>query len=606
MAQRDIVVKRKEGALTIPAPVLGTLSIPAIIGGSKGKKSDTSETGNLDGSNTYTFFNDLGFQDGDYIEQVLRIENYENYESDEGNIIGANPLYSYKEGVHFRIFKMVNSNIVYLDNNNLALSGGFDTYGIDFSQAPILMPPTIKDVKVIADKNGGLSAGTYTIRVYSVDFDNHVSYHSIEEQVKIESSSNNNAILIRWNKVAYVNKYIVKVYDGSKTYYKVVDRNSYSITIDGTSDDVSSYSFDNSAKQTPGLGANITLYYTTREGFYDVKLYSDLKSVEDDHGYGSQLYNVAKLLFDLNVPFIYLAAVEEESITGYLNALEKIAPVNDIHFVIPLTLNSTVLEAAHNQAISLSDPVNGQRERYVVTGIPYLWYSGKLNDFVEGHRSFSDKGKRIFIMSFDGGEINLDYWIDENGNYSYNVKVNDFEGKDITPVIGAAIAIGVYCSYNLTSLSLTEKNVPYVNFENSSWGDDVYIYLRNKGVMVVRNEHGTAVVDLDIDAGYPDLGVQDGQLPITRTEDYIKYDLRNKLKKYRGRTYPLQLRTDLVADYVSIILKDYMSMGLIADFNEGSINVSVTSDGKLHLYFRYTPVIIINTIEAEYEFDFIL
>ena len=617
MAQRDIIVRRVPGALTAEAPVLGTLSIPAIICRTKGRQIDaSSEEGSSTPANfgaddgTFEIKLDKVNGAGDIFIGTFPIDSILRLEDSVGNV--------YLPSIHFRI-KDGSGN--YVDNVNLGItSDNVANYKLDFSQAPLLKSP-IFELSVETDKGGTFTeAGTYEVRVYALGLDGKVS-QAVTKTVTIANTTDN--IIVSWKKVAYAKGYVLRLVNpsGNDGYIEINDNTVFSYVIDTDKDtdnngpwtkidENNPFPYSVGSKEIPEADNSVTLYYYTLEKIVNQpKLYSNLRDVVADHGMGSEAYNIARLMMSPEyggAPFLYIVAVAEESTAGYLQAVQALESINNVHFIIPITLDSDVIDSLHNQAIALSDPASGQKERYVVVGVNYDWYSNDLKTFVDDHRAFSDKGKRIIIGVFDGGEISLESWVTEDEEYMTDYKLTDPFSNDITPMVGMAIAIAKYCSFRLTSESLIEKNIPGVNFKKSAWGDDVYIYLRNMGVMVIRNDSGTPVVDMDINASWGLLGVQDSQLPICRTEDWMKADLRSRLAKYRGRRYPTQLRLDVVKDNLAKILSEYVAKELIYSFDEGSINIEVYSNGQMHVYFKYTPVIIVNNILAEYEFELLL
>ena len=615
MAQRDIIVRRVAGARVVPAPIGAPIVIPAVICRTLGKSVSgaigiTRQSGvwiDRLNENIKLPLNEIG--DVKYVYQYTAEGKTYTFE------------YIFKRGIHFRFAKLKDQDTPsveeYLPFENLYITNiksenNRVIYGLDWEQAPLL-PPTEFEVSLVDESSQPLPQGEYEVRVYSVSLANPLSSgdywvsQSLTKTIKIEE--NNKAIFVKWKKVDYVKGYIVEVKqvgDTFKTHVFVYPHN-LSAVINATSQLIS---FTFGAKQLPPQNQEYVLSYKYMEKLVNQPiLYSSLEQVKEDHGLGSEAYNVARYFLSTelgNAPFVMIVGVEEDSLAGYLNALKTLENQH-CHLIFATLWDMDLFDAMYSHSLSLSDPITGQRERYAVFSVKndWQWYDKEVKDFLNHFRTMEGKGKRAFLVIFDGSDITLDTWIEQDGSVSVNKKVKDVFGTDITQIFGAMLAFARYCSFRDPASSLTEKIVPGVSFTKASWGDSVYLYLRDLGAFVVRNDFGSAIVDLDINMSYNLLGLNDSQLPVAMTEDWMKQDLRNRLKVFRGKKN-IELRIASVIDYIKLILDTYVSAGLITAYDENSIKVTVLSTGHLKGFFKYTPVIIINQVLFEYDFEFIL
>jgi Zn/Cd-binding protein ZinT len=625
MAQRDIIVRRVVGARAVPAPVGIPVVIPAVICRTLGKKTQEVESITRTPPGTdYVWIDRLKADTKLPLNEINDVEYVYTY-TEGGNTYSFK--YVFKRGVHFRFVKLKDQEAPeveeYLPFENLYITdlkdgGTYIRYGIDWSQAPLL--PSVEFEAETTQNGAGtkFSSGDYEIRVFAVSLQTpktgspyqYLVSQSVTKHLTIPSNTTA-YIRVFWKKVDYVKGYIVEIKQiGGSTYQFFVNPHITDRVF--STEGATTMTYGLGGKQVPESNKDYTLNYKYLVRLVNQPvLYSAIEQVREDHGLGSEAYNIARYFLSTelgNAPFLVIVGVEEDSLAGYLNALKTLESVN-CHLIFATYYGSDVLDlwdAMYQHCLALSDPITGQRERYAVFALEngIQWYDNELKTTLQHYRAMEGKGKRAFLVIFDGGEITLDTWIEQDGSITKDKKVI-MQPFDITPLFGSMLTFARYCSFRDPASSLTEKSIPGLTFQKNSWGDDVYLYLRDLGAFVVRNDLGSAVVDLDINMSYGLLGLNDSQLPITMTEDWMKQDLRNKLKVFRGKKN-VELRLASIINYIKLILDSYVSAGLITSYDEGSIKVEILSTGQLKGYFKYTPVIIINQILFEYDFEFIL
>jgi hypothetical protein len=623
MAQRDIIVRRVVGARAVPAPVGIPVIIPAVICRTLGKKTQEVESITRTPPGTdYVWIDRLKEDTKLPLNEINDIEYVYTYTEGDKTYSFK---YVFKRGIHFRFVKLKDQDTPeveeYLPFENLHITDLKEgetriRYGIDWSQAPLLPPVEFEAEPTQNGTGTKFSSGDYEIRVFAVSLQAPTSgsgglYLVGQSITKLLTLSEDAYIRVSWKRVDYVKGYIIEIKRvGGSTYRFFVNPH---VTDRIFIVELTAITYISGGKQVPESNKDYTLNYKYLVRLVNQPvLYSAIEQVREDHGLGSEAYNIARYFLSTelgNAPFLVIVGVEEDSLAGYLNALKTLESVN-CHLIFATYYGTDVLDlwdAMYQHCLALSDPVTGQRERYAVFALKngIQWYDNELKTTLQHFRAMEGKGKRAFLVVFDGGEITLNTWIEQDGSITKDKKVLTQSFDDITSLFGAMLVFARYCSFRDPASSLTEKSIPGLTFQKNSWGDDVYLYLRDLGAFVVRNDLGSAVVDLDINMSYGLLGLNDSQLPITMTEDWMKQDLRSKLKVFRGKKN-IELRLASVINYIKLILDSYVSAGLITSYDEGSIKVEILSTGQLKGYFKYTPVIIINQILFEYDFEFIL
>ena len=604
----DIVVQRKVGAL-VQLPFASGIAKIGIVGRSRGKNTlDTeqitrSSTGDTDSFpvTTESPIRSLSKAVGDSLTAAENEEFYPN--------------------IHF----LVKYGNTILDPTNFGTNDDPSTLTLDWSAAPPLVPPTVGDATLLTSTTGGFASATtvyYSITV----IDHNGSESNIGSITKVEMSDpspNFWQVQLAWRLVEYSSGY--KVYrgvlaDGSdlEKIADIADKSTVTLTDDNLVASGSPPTTNTTiAKPKDAETYTITYYYAviTTQTYME---FTNVEAVIEEHGIGSELSNVAKLYMNPefnNAPVIATIVPESTNYNSYIDAA-NLFQENHVQFITVLyagTVNlstfTTNMTPIYNLAASLSNPTQGQKECYAIFALPYKagWTVNDCNTLCTAFQATASEGKRAFFGVPAGFEVSVSSWTDENGEAQSDYTITDPAGIDITQLVMSGAAVARYCGFRDPAMPLTEKDVVGFTFKGRNFTNQQIEQLRGFGCMVIENNNSVAVVSQSINMSHPVLGIEDGEMNICVTEDWMKYDLRNRLRSYRGKKM-LGRILRAAQNTLTEALRQYVDNLRIAYFDAAS--VSVTQDAnqrdRLKGYFKYMPIYPINQIQVEYEFTFVV
>lgn len=606
----DIVVKRKEGALTQLPFITGVAKI-GIVARSRGK--NTTDTVKQTRASTGTV---------DYFPTDTKspIRSFTKIVGNDGTYAEGETFYP---NIHYVIKKKSDDTII--NPLNFGTNDTPSELKIDWSSSPPLVPPTPSPSLVASTTGGFESATTVYYSLTVVDHNGEESNLGSISKCQMSAPDNYWHVQVSWRMVEYASGY--KLYRGIKAdgsdALKIADLTGKStcMYLDKNDDVLPSVSppTTNTTVAKPKEGEDYTIYY-----YYAVitkmtyKEFTSLDAVIEEHGIGSEISNIARLYMNPeynNAPVLGTVVPESTNYNSYLDAM-GLFEENYVQFPIVFYAGATTLQSyitnmtpIYSFVANLSDPVQGQKEGYTVFALPYKdgWSIADCKTFAEAFRSTATDGKRGVFGVPAGFKVAVSTWINEDGEAESNYTVEDPEGIDITPLVFSGAAIARYCGLRDPSMPLTEKDVVGFTFLGRNFTNTQIEQLRSYGCMVIENNSGVAVVSQSINMSYPELGIEDGEISISVTEDWMRNDLRLALRQYRGKKMlgrVLRAATQTLTDK----LRQYVDNQRIAYFQASSVQVNQDPNQKdrLYGYFKYMPVYPINQIQVEYEFTFIV
>lgn len=602
MLRGDLIVERSPEARTTSVGLEPKVSI-AVIGRSLGTPTPdilelTRGSGNED---TLT----------GYKSPLRSIEKLTQTLTFTGS--GETVKFEFFPGVHF----VVKGDSEILDHRYF-LGEKYSSFALNFANPPALAVPRIVSAVAVEDSGSTLPSGTYYYAITALDLNSNESLPSTVIEIEVPSGCSVNLV---WSRVSYSSGY--HVYRGTSPN----NLRRLNITnLSNSGPNVTSFKDDGSyspgtesppttsvAKQKPKSGSTYILDYSYGKITpNEPKLYTSLDDVARDFGRGSELYNIARLVLSPTfnaAPSVVLVAVPfNPSLGDYLAALDSLSTRDDVMFVTGTLNDDLFFSALYDHCSSLSDPRTGQKERYAIFG----GYNGidvsNVKSKVASFHAKSDKGKRGIFIYPDGGKISVSTWVNPDGTVLTDYCPVDVNGRDITHIIFGISAIARYLGLNDLTEPLTEKDIRGFTFKNVPDTDETLKSLRDFGVMVVVNSSGTPVVERSINMSLPYTSLEDAELSICVWEDWMKGDIRRRLRKFRGKKMlgsVLAAAKDTIRDALGYYVQAPRQW--ITAFDEKSIvvrNDEIEKD-KLVGYFEYMPVYPINWIYITYGFRFV-
>lgn len=616
----DIVVKRAENAGGTPTAVLPDFKL-AVIGRSLG--ADTSGTAKLaitgagDSEDIMSTITDYSHEYGEYINSLEYITD----EDDE----------RYMAGIQFSLTDADGTNI-----DPKRIRGASDArllpeqIILDWSTTPKIIPPAVEDVKI---SYTGTPTGSKVITWYCVtvvDKNGNESSKGGLEKVSHYASDDAGitaiSIILSWSKKSFASGYVVYRTledfgntEPSNSDFKLIstitDENETSFDDDYSAVPGASPPADNTTRSIPKDATSITISYHYADMSYNTPVeYYSWEEVKEAHGVGSELTNVARLF--MSSSFNNLASLTTivpggTSLADYNSAVDRLATEN-VHFILMLYAGSiTAAQLLINWAeiyahcLNCSDPETGQKERRAVLALPNDSNASVLLALLTGFQAKDDDGKSAYLGVVDNFGIEIDSWIGEDGEYSYNYTHDDPADIDITPLILAGACVAKYLSMGDLAEPLTEKSVAGFTFTKSRFSLTQIQSYSDKGALVIKNSYGIPVVYRSVNMSLYEKTLEDGEMNICTVEDFLKQDLRLRLSAYRGKKM-----TDILLSRVERAMKMaldyYVNIGLINTYDPSSVAATkdATEKDRLNGEFKYMPMYPVNQIWITFGYTF--
>lgn len=605
----DIVVKRVEGANVQEAFLIAPLKI-GVIGRSRGTLTDNTAKQTRGGSDSDSFPTiDVNSVTIPNVRSVTNIHN---------NMVGHIDEYFYPNQ-HF-VLKDDDGDL--LNPSNLGVGGDDVTdININWSYAPALMPPSITKT-TRASGTSTLVSGVYYYSVSVLDLNGRESTPGGESSAITIPAGDTYTVTLNWERVEYSTGYIVYQRVGSTIKQHTitdVTKDTLEFTDGGSSWTSTQPQTVNTTKIAPTTGDVSGYTVSFKYGLISYNTYQEFTTYDDvltAHGIGSELANVARIYMQPefnNAPVFATVVPNGTGPTVYQTAANEFSKYQ-VQFIVMLYAGSSDLTSfsqnwkpIYDLAASLSDPDTGQMECYAVTGLPYsdTTVVNNVGTFISGYQATGTNGKRGFIVVPDGFKVTAASWQLTDGTYSTDYTVTDPASIDITSTVLAGAAMAKYTSMEDIAEPLTEKDVAGFFFKKSPFTKTQITQLVNYGAMVVRNDSTVAVVQRSINMSLPILDIEDGELSICATEDWMRGDLRMAIKKYRGEKMITQ-NFRAATRTLTTKLEQYENEGVIAWFNRTSVvcKQDPSQKDKLIGYFEYMPIYPINQIQIVYDFTF--
>lgn len=617
MATGDIVVKRIAGANVQEANLLGVASI-AVVGRSLGKPTSDVAIGARAAGDLDNFVTD--FIATPFKDKLRSI----------GTIVSPDASYEgevYYPNIQFVVKSNLSGSYLLVDSKNLGENEHPANLELDWSVAPALVAPAIVQTSVVLQNHtsGFVTSGTYFYAVAAVDHSAVISTPGPRQQVDVPTATGGKSykVLLTWKMAQFSTGY--KVYRGTQS-------DGSDLALIGTISSKTSVSLsdNNLTASTAPVATNLTkqkpanlavLWASYVYGLLEVntiKTYTSYEQVLNDHGLGSELANVGKLILHPsynNAPVMVTVVPQSEDQAGYISALQVLESA-EVQFVCVLYQGASGVTAwvanqtsVYQHCASLSDEEAGQKERYAILALP--WVAGRsvydAKEAAEAYQNTATKGKRGHLVYPDGGRAQVLLWDNVDGTTESYYEKTDPDGYSLTELYFAVAALARYTGLRDTAEPPTEKDVIGFYLPETPGTTTEINLLRNASVFTIENRGGISVISRGINMSLSSLSLEDGEVNIAVTEDYMKGDLRRVMRKYRGRKM-IGAIMRAAKRTLDQRLAQFVSNELIAYYDPSSITVvqDPIQKDKLHGFFKYMPIYPVNNVEVEYDFTFVV
>lgn len=467
-----------------------------------------------------------------------------------------------------------------------------------------MTPPELEGVIVSTDGSIGTDAVYYKITVFDQNSEESTPSSALTLQA---TSGVANQHRLYWSKIPFASAYrVYRSADGTDYghwIYTSLSGNTVTYDVDG-SESITDVAIPttNKARRVPktGTGTDSTYYadYTKVEFDYDVKSYNRLTDVITDHGKGSDIANMARILFQqYNVPEVYICATDGTNNSAYQDAIDKFANIADVNYLVALK-NSAIVQ---NYVVTHCDNYSQEsqkKERFAVvalintvTTVGAATTSGTVLYWLANLGGY----KRAYPIVPNGNVVYADQWEDRLGVFTETVKVeNHFlagaiagmivtRGDVATSIIGQQIR-----GFSSGVLSPAWND----NIERDKIMDAGGTYIQNvNGILKVYNDNTN---DTSL--------TENAERVVVSGEDELKRRLRTTLDSFIGRKLSsgtLKAIKNAINNTLSILVQDV----IIESFNVLEVKQNASVLTQVDVTLSYKPIYPIKEIVVTYSFD---
>lgn len=494
----------------------------------------------------------------------------------------------------------------YTEDLDFTLTGDDALSWVD---APALPPPEIDTPSILAQTGGSWSgADTYSYVITALD--NNSVETPVSNVVSIQVTDTAQTVRLTWGKVTGASGY--RIYrrasaDGdwaAKRLASISSGATTTYTDIGNAVGVGTPPTDNDTMRQPQYAA--TYYVSYKYADYSAvtnspKTFYNMTEVHDDHGFGSDASNAARLVLGPagvgnGASRVLIVAPTENTIPAFQIAVDALKGI-ECHIVC-IMRTSTALNLtgiAHAEYCSRDEQ---KRERLFLYSIPSGAEKGDA----------AEAGTILYTVAQANGSGRAVCVVPDNaslrfGSYENHVTGSYDTDKNVNCHWLAAAIAGRIVSLPDEATPLTGKVIRGADF-----GPDGTVYYEEAekddiaeagGCMIEFSPGGPRVrhgITANIDT------VEDQEISIRLAEDRVRRELRGNADRYKGRKINDRLLSALertTSDILAVLVKD--------DIIRSYQNISCTQDSilktKVHVSFEYAPIYPCNVISFEYAFD---
>lgn len=562
----QVVATREEGA-SGSSPAIFSFIRPAYTGLSYGKATTTVDAPITRGTGAYDEIN------VNLVNSLIRVSPTQ-----------GDTFYVYEKDVDYEL--TAPNKITWLGNN--------------------VPPPDFQIDQIEGDgESENFPVGSYTFKMTCLDNNDNETLPSSPLTVVITEDTKDDIMVITWGVVPFASAY--KLYLISAPLG--VTTGVYSFTEIGNATQVSLDFVDgafsagtppvtSNAVVKPTTGTTYYVTYTTRAINTEPKKYSNIAEVEQDHGYGSNLTNMARLaLQTVGVPEIWLCATFEDTVAAHQAALSKFNN-KDCNYLVPLKTSQSLARYSINLADYLSQDLK-QQERQAVVGIPNsittVGHASTPNTILYWLESFGHNKRGIIPVS-NGNKVYADIWQTVDGAFNEEVLVDNW--------VLAGVYAAMRCVAEDVATSITNRIVPGLTYgvTGGPWDDSV-VKLQVEaagGAYILDNNRSLRIYhDISNDVGT----TEDMENCIVAAEDELRRRVRRRLDIYKGLKY-ISTRKNAIYQTVIDELRIAVRDGIINGYSEPiGVEQDATTKTRVNIRAKYIPVYPINELWFIYSFD---
>lgn len=477
---------------------------------------------------------------------------------------------------------------------------------IDWSITPVLPPPEL-DTPTLGGTGG--TWGSTGVREYVITaLDQNSVQTTVSAVVSINVTDTSKKVTLTWGKVKNASGYKIYRRDSGvsgwtdKLRASVASGDTVTYVDDGSAVGAGTPPTSNDTTNSPLAGSTyyVTYYYAVFTYNTPVAYYN-MVEVHNDHGFGSDLSNAARLAFGPlgegnGAPKIVCVAPQTNTITGFTTAISKLVGT-DCQLVCSMKTSSALnlVGIAHAEFCSQDDE---KKERLYIYSVPSGAEEG--DDTTPGTILYTiaqaqDSSRAICVVP-DNSAVRVNSM--ENATTGLYDEDVASQCHWITVALGGRI-----CSLADVATPLTNKEIYGV--DHGPEGTDFFEEAEKDtfaeaGGCVVENRQGQPVVRHGITTNTST--IEEQEISIVLAEDYMRRALRQAHDRFIGRKI-----TDKLLEAVEGATTDVLGILIRDEIIRSYSNLVVTQDPvektRVNVTFIYEPIYACNYIVFSYSFD---
>jgi len=452
--------------------------------------------------------------------------------------------------------------------------------------------------------SGGSGIGTTAVNYKITVLDQNSEESLPSNTVILTGDSGTVSHKLDWVKVPFASGY--KIYDSTAGRLITTITNANTVTYTRTDNSTSAGTPPATAKarRVPktGTGSDSTYYasFTSVTYNYDVNSYTSVNQVEQAHGTGSDLTNVAMIGFqDMKVSEMYICAVDGTTNSAFQSAIDKFANNEDIQYIVALKDSTTVQLYTVNHAKTYSSDEN-KKERFAVVNISNGVTSvgtPSTPDTIRYWLAYFGGEKRAIVPVANGNKVYRNIWQETDGSVTDNKLVpNHFLSAGVAfratmvPKVSESIAYQFLDGFNYGATG-------------APWNDSVESEkITSEGGMYITSANGRLRIYND-NTNDPSI-TENFQRSVLTAEDELRRRLRTSVEPYIGN-----IITDGLVGAIWRKTRDVLQImvqeSLIESFNENEIVVEQDALVKtqVNISFAYGALYPMLRVIFKYSFN---
>ena len=500
---------------------------------------------------------------------------------------------------------------------------------LNFANAPMIPNVELDGVTTLAS-GGTITAGTYNVAVMAVDAIGNAdltrtsTHMTLEATGTVVTTGSTSTITIRWGKVNAASGYAVyiKTSAGSTSQYvlaaggAVTTNTQTSLTLTVTPvNGALSLPTANGTQHTPNTNDYVYINYSYMVYNYNSpKRYFDTNILQQDHGIGSEIANVGRLVMGpagvgnaAGSMYVVAPEVSNGEIIGYQDAISSCESVQGLLLMATSSSSDTVNQTLAAHCASMSTPENARERFCFVSTTSAIQADTDVSKITSKILALGGSNRVIFTIT-DGGHPHINNWqntVDKLNLITGTTQESSYTADQEVDGQWHAIAfMGMVSALADPATPPTNKQVYGITSGEAGtvrlWDDTKKNAIASVGGTILEDQFNNLIVRHALTISQA--SVEDSEVSIVLAEAYMAKRLRDAHKQFIG-----QKLTNRLLNGVGSTTKKTLD-GLVADeiirsYEPANVYQDTVNPTRVYIKFDYKPIYPTNTLKFEWGFD---